>query len=338
MKLLPVILMGFCMGLLNAQDTIPDITLEGHRYTVYCIDFSKDNRYLVSGAWDNTVKVWDFEKSEEIKSFNDHEDMIRDVCFSPDNSMIASASRDHTIRITNLSNGEVQIITNNYEPNIEDYYGNTYISSISFTLDNKKLLFTLVGRNEIFIWDVETNSLSEKILGPESGIRKLELSKDGKLIAGITGDNSVIIWDYITKKEVAVLKGQVGAVGTLCFSNDNKYLVSGGGKNVTGRNPPEHYNLRIWDLSTSEIISELSGHVDCVLKLKFTPDDKYLCSASEDNSVRVWDVSSATQIWKYESDCYFLSCSITTDGKYLAASSRDETIKIWDLNKIIRNR
>jgi WD40 repeat protein len=86
------------------------------------------------------------------------------------------------------------------------------------------------------------------------------------------------------------------------------------------------------------LISELSGHVDCVLKVQFTPDDRYISSASEDNSVRVWDVSTAEQIWKYESDCYFLSCGISPDGKYLAASSRDETIKIWELNKIIPNR
>jgi WD40 repeat protein len=338
MKLLPAITVIFSMGLLNAQDTIPHIILEGHLYTVFCIDFSEDNKYLVSGAWDNTVKVWDFKKSKEIKSFNYHTDMIRDVCFSPGNSMIASASRDNSIKVVNLFTGEVRNITNQYKPNIEDYYRNTYFSSISFTPDNQKLLFTLAGRNEIFIWDLETNSLSDKIYGPESGVRKLELSNDGQFIAGITGDNAIIVWDYFTKKEVAVLKGQVGAVGTLCFSNDAKYLVSGGGKNVTGRNPPEHYNLRIWDLSTSELISELSGHVDCVLKVQFTPDDRYISSASEDNSVRVWDVSTAEQIWKYESDCYFLSCGISPDGKYLAASSRDETIKIWELNKIIPNR
>lgn len=57
---------------------------------------------------------------------------------------------------------------------------------------------------------------------------------------------------------------------------------------------------------------------------------------SKDNSVRVWDVSTSKQIWKYESDCYFLSCSISPDGKYLAAPSRDETIKIWDFKKIIK--
>lgn len=139
-----------------------------------------------------------------------------------------------------------------------------------------------------------------------------------------------------TKKEIAELKDHIGQLATVCFSEDNKYLVSGGGVNVSGRKPIEHYNLRIWDLSTGKMTSELSGHVDCVLKVKFTPDGKYLSSASEDNSVRVWEINTAKQIWKYEADCYFLSCSITSDGKYLAASSRDETIKIWDLNKIIK--
>lgn len=76
---------------------------------------------------------------------------------------------------------------------------------------------------------------------------------------------------------------------------------------------------------------------DVVKMAKFSPDGRYIASsASEDNSVRVWDVSTSKQIWKYESDCYFLSCSISPDGKYLAAPSRDETIKIWDFKKIIK--
>ena len=91
----------------------------------------------------------------------------------------------------------------------------------------------------------------------------------------------------------------------------------------------------VWDVVKGDLVSMLTGHVDVVMMAKFTPDGRYIASASEDNSVRVWDVSTSKQIWKYESDCYFLSCSISPDGKYLAACSRDETIKIWDLKKIV---
>lgn len=59
MKLLPAILLLLGSGLSNAQDSIPSITLLGHQYTAYCIDISEDSRYLASGGWDNTVKVWD---------------------------------------------------------------------------------------------------------------------------------------------------------------------------------------------------------------------------------------------------------------------------------------
>ncbi len=336
MKSFTAIILLLCLGSIHAQDTIPEIVLKGHQYTVYSIDISEDGKYLVSGGWDNTVKIWDYKNAKEIKSYDYHKDMIRDLCFSKDNTMIASASRDNTIKITKLSTGEITTITNDYEPNIEEYYRNTYFSSISFMPDNKLLVFTLAGRNEIFFWDIRTNTLSEKIIGPGRGIKKVEVSISGRYIAGIARDNSIILWDQDTKEQVSVLKGHAGSVGNLCFSRNEKFLVSSGGLNVSYRKPREHYNLMVWDLVKGDFISVLTGHVDVVKMAKFTPDGRYIASASEDNSVRVWDVNTSKQIWKYESDCYFLSCCISPDGKYLAASSRDETIKIWDLKKIIK--
>jgi WD40 repeat protein len=53
----------------------------------------------------------------------------------------------------------------------------------------------------------------------------------------------------------------------------------------------------LWDVVKGDLISVLSGHVDVVKKAKFTPDGQYIASASEDNSVRVWDVNSSEQIW-----------------------------------------
>lgn len=124
---------------------------------------------------DKEISNWLYtQNAKEIKSFDYYKDMIRDLCFSKDNSMIASASRDNTIKINKLSTGEIIAIKNDYEPNIEEYYRNTYFSSISFVPDNKQLVFTLAGRNEIFFWDINTNTLSEKIVRP--GYKKASVS------------------------------------------------------------------------------------------------------------------------------------------------------------------
>lgn len=336
MKQFLYIILCLNFSYLIAQDTIPDIVLKGHKYTVNCIDFSENNKYLVSGGWDNTIKIWDYKKGKELKSFDVHEDMIRDVCFSNNNYLIASASRDKSIRIINIVNGDTKTITNDYKANVDLFLNETYFSSLTFTPDKKHLVFTVAGRDEIFIWDVANNKLSEKILAHNKGIYKVEISNSGKYLAGTSGDNSIIVWDMNTKKELYELKGHPDVVSALCFSNDDKFLVSGGGRNVVGRKPMNHYTLKIWDLSNGEEIKELQGHVDAVLKVRFTPNGKYVASASEDNSVRFWDVNSAMQIWKYETDCYFLSCDISPDGNYLAASSKDETIRIWNINKIIK--
>ena len=335
MRLLPAIIMLFCIELINAQDTIPDIILKGHQYTVYCTDISKDNQYLVSGGWDNSVKLWDYKNAKEIQSFDYHKDMIRCLKFSNDNTMIASASRDKTIKINKFLTGDIITIENNYSPNIDEYYRDTYFNAISFSPDNEQLIFTLAGRNEIFFWDIKTNSLTNKIKGHEDGMKGLELSNTGKYIASIGRDYTMMIRDLVSMEETSSFRGHAGSVGALCFSKDDRYLVSGGGGNVSYRKPKEFYNLMLWDVVSGKLISILSGHVDVVMDIKFTPDGRYVASVSEDNSVRIWDVKTAQQIWKYESDCYFLSCAISPDGKYLAASSRDETIKIWDLNRIL---
>jgi len=60
MKPFTAIILLLCLGSMHAQDTIPEIVLKGHQYTVYSIDISEDNKYLVSGGWDNTVKLWDY--------------------------------------------------------------------------------------------------------------------------------------------------------------------------------------------------------------------------------------------------------------------------------------
>ena len=43
----------------DAETGKETLTLKGHTSSVYSVAFSPDGRRIVTGSWDNTVKVWD---------------------------------------------------------------------------------------------------------------------------------------------------------------------------------------------------------------------------------------------------------------------------------------
>ena len=75
------------------------LTLKGHAGSVTDVCFSPDGKQLVSASIDRTVKVWNAETGEEVRSLTGHTGPVLGVCFSPDGKRLASASVDRTIKV-----------------------------------------------------------------------------------------------------------------------------------------------------------------------------------------------------------------------------------------------
>jgi len=70
-----------------------------------------DSTYLLaSGSRDNTVKIWDKNSSNQLRSLTGHSDEVYAVAFDS-NHMLASGSNDKTIKLWNKNSGE-----NSYRP------------------------------------------------------------------------------------------------------------------------------------------------------------------------------------------------------------------------------
>jgi FOG: WD40 repeat len=84
--------------LLKTQEAV----LKGHTSCVNSVDISENNKFIVSGSKDKTVRVWDF-FGKNIKSvLHGHGSSVLSVAVTRNNVFIISASEDYYIRVWKL--------------------------------------------------------------------------------------------------------------------------------------------------------------------------------------------------------------------------------------------
>ena len=77
--------------------------------------------------------------------------------------------------------------------------------------------------------------------------------------------------------------------------------------------------------------ADLSGHTGDVSSVCFSPDGKRLASASDDQTVKVWDAATGQEALTLKGHTsYVTSVCFSPDGKRLASASYDQTVKVWD--------
>lgn len=81
---------------------VPNFTLEGHEKGVNCVDYfaGSDRPYLVTGADDASVRVWDYQTKGCVQAMEGyHTHNVSSVAFHPDLPLIISASEDGSVRL-----------------------------------------------------------------------------------------------------------------------------------------------------------------------------------------------------------------------------------------------
>ncbi|KAI4879428.1 hypothetical protein NFI96_017230, partial [Prochilodus magdalenae] len=83
----------------------PNFTLEGHEKGVNCIDYYSggDKPYLISGADDRLVKIWDYQNKTCVQTLEGHAQNVSCVSFHPELPIIVTGSEDGTVRIWHSS-------------------------------------------------------------------------------------------------------------------------------------------------------------------------------------------------------------------------------------------
>src|SRR5262245_55691133 len=90
----------------NLPPRILDAQNRGNGLTVA---FSPDGRRLVTGGEANSVKIWDVETAQKLKTLEGHSGDVCAVAFSPDREgrWVASAGEDSTVKVWDSHTGQL---------------------------------------------------------------------------------------------------------------------------------------------------------------------------------------------------------------------------------------
>lgn len=88
-------------------------------------------------------------------------------------------------------------------------------------------------------------------------------------------------------------------------------------------------------VQASRIQFTLRGHTGQVMGVTYSPDGKLLATIAEDNTLKIWDTSSGTNLISISTGDLlaftYYSLSFSPDGTRIAASASDNLAKVWDV-------
>jgi len=134
-----------------------------------------------------------------------------------------------------------------------------------------------------------------------------------------------------SEPSVVTLTGHSDMIFSVAFSPDGKLLASGGSYSDT--------TIKLWDISTRQVVRTITGQDGTIRSVAFSPDGKLLASGSEDMTVKLWDVATGQKLHTLEGHTdWVTSVAFSPDGKLLASASWDHSVKLWDAatGKVVR--
>ncbi|TPX37936.1 hypothetical protein SeMB42_g06784 [Synchytrium endobioticum] len=330
-------------------------SLAGHTEAVLTVVFSPDGRQLASGSGDTTVRIWDLNTSTPQFTLKGHKNWVQVVAYSPDCKTIASGSMDATIRLWSATDGT---------PLGDALRSHTQVvTSIAWSPDHDSRYFVSGSKDGTAkIWDAATRRCVHTLCGHSGPVMCVKWGGEG-LVYTASRDKSIKVWAAASGKLVRTLEGHAHWVNHLALSTDfvnrtgpydhtmptyatpedakaaaaKRYNEA---KNSTAHperlvSASDDFTIYLWSPTTSkQPIARLTGHQQAVTHVSFSPDGRFIASASFDKSVKIWDGLSGAFVRNlrgHVGNVYFACWA--PDSRMLVSGSQDSMLKVWDVRE-----
>ena len=146
-------------------------------------------------------------------------------------------------------------------------------------------------------------------------------------------------WTSIIRlqKKISDLEASVKLLDSSNLSTKKEFSVNSTVASSTTTASRSKFRGRVINIETlrgAKVVAQLKGHQKAVNCIHFHPHQNVLASASDDSTIKVFDLESGSCEKTLKGHTMpVTSIKYTADGNLLVSASADLTIKIWDVSK-----
>jgi len=323
------------------------IYLEGHKDSVYCVQFDEDK--ILTGSRDRTIRIWDARTYECVKVLGipsrgtafavpplpayiaDRGHRPFTKLFSPRSSVeptgvsspffhtgsILCLQYDNEVMITGSSDCTLIVwdVKADYRPIMRLRSHTAGVLDVCF--DDKHILSCSKDAT-VCLWDRHTGSFLRKLTGHRGPVNAVQLR--GDLVVSASGDGIAKLWNIRSGLCIKEFPSRDRGMACVEFSPDSRTILAGGNDQV----------IYQFDTSTGELVREMTGHEGLVRSLHLDSASGRVVSGSYDTSVKAYDLQSGETIVNFTKWTSSWILSAKADYRRIIATSQDSRAVIMD--------
>jgi WD40 repeat protein len=276
---------------------------------------------------------------------------IKSISFSCDDCVLATASGS-AVRLWDVASGS--FITTLVGDDAD-------ICDIDFHPSIGHLLATGDEDGQVYIWDIRYSTCIDINVIGGTGRLCWVRRHEQKLILVRCAEGRMEMWDVnsLQRTQVFSSPSSLHTIYWVASSNDGSLVASGSLDGMltvyntdTGNVLHSHnHNERIWSVTfsptapilafasnqvflwfyTTDRIVTFTGYSSVVSSVAFSPNGRFIASASRDSTLRTWEIDATNPAPDdiHHSD-RIDSVHFSNDGQLVVSASFDKTVKVWD--------
>jgi len=267
-------------------------TFNGHNGAVWCIDVDWNTSKVLTGAADNTCKLWDCETGACLSTM-ETKTAVRSCGFSYSANYVMFTT-DKTmgfpseIHIYDVRDGSQLLSGDPLQKTSLPTSEAKITSAIWAGLDD--IILTGHENGELRQYEMKTGDMLRSTKGHNKQINDIQLSKDGMFFITASKDFTAKLFDVDDMETLKTYKTE-RPVNSASISPLADHVVLGGGQEAmsvtTTSTRIGKFDARFFHMIFEEEFGSVKGHFGPINSLAFHPDGKSYSSGGEDGFVRV---------------------------------------------------